>query len=201
MTRAFKELVLATHNAGKVEEFEQLLAPRGITLQSAADLGLGVPEETEVTFAGNALLKARAALASTGKVALADDSGLEVFALEGAPGVNTADWAETGQGRDFTLAMTRVHDALDQAGAAEPWAARFTCVLAFVTPEGEEHLFEGRVKGRVVWPMRGRVGHGYDPIFQPDGDPRTFAEMTSDEKNALSHRAQAIRRFVGWLDG
>jgi XTP/dITP diphosphohydrolase len=201
MTRAFKELVLATHNAGKVEEFEQLLAPRGITLQSAADLGLGVPEETEVTFAGNALLKARAALASTGKVALADDSGLEVFALEGAPGVNTADWAETGQGRDFTLAMTRVHDALDQAGAAEPWAALFTCVLAFVTPEGEEHLFEGRVKGRVVWPMRGRVGHGYDPIFQPDGDPRTFAEMTSDEKNALSHRAQAIRRFVGWLDG
>lgn len=190
------DILFASHNAGKVEEVRQMLGPRGINVVSAADLGLPVPEETEDSFVGNALLKARAACAATGLTALADDSGLCVAALDGAPGVWTADWAETESGRDFGVAMARTHDAIVARGAAEPWLAAFVCVMALVEAEGRETVFEGRVEGRLVWPLRGALGHGYDPMFQPHGEDRTFAEMTFAEKNALSHRGRALRAVL-----
>ena len=177
-----------------------LLGPHGVEVVSAADLGLPEPAETESTFLGNARIKARAAVAATGLPALADDSGIMVDALGGDPGVRTADWAETpgsGSGsRDFLLAMTRTHDALVASGAPEPWTARFVSVLVLAWPGGEERSFEGRVEGRVVWPPRGPMGHGYDPIFVPEGRGETFAEMTAEEKNALSHRGRSMRAFA-----
>ena len=186
-------LLLATHNGGKLEEVRALLP--GLDVVSAADLDLPEPAETEDTFLGNARIKARAAAQATGLPALADDSGIEVDALGGAPGVRTADWAETPTGRDFMLAMTRTHDALLAAGAPQPWTARFVSFLVLAWPDGEEASFEGRAEGQVVWPPRGPQGHGYDPVFVPEGDTRTFAEMTPDEKNALSHRGKSIRAF------
>jgi XTP/dITP diphosphohydrolase len=189
-------LLLATHNRGKVEEVRALLAPHGIALTSNADHGLPEPEETEATFLGNARIKARAAAGATGLPALADDSGLEVDALGGAPGVRTADWAEGPGGRDFLRAMTRAHAALLASGAPEPWTARFVSVLVLAWPDGREESFEGRAEGRIVWPPRGALGHGYDPVFVPEGHARTFAEMTAEEKNALSHRGASIRAFV-----
>ncbi len=196
MTRLTGHLLLATHNRGKVEEVRALLAPHGVTLTSNADHGLPEPEETEDSFLGNARIKARAAARATGLPALADDSGLEVDALGGAPGVRTADWAETPQGRDFGLAMARAHEALLASGAPEPWTARFVSVLVLAWPDGREQSFEGRAEGRVVWPPRGPLGHGYDPVFVPEGHERTFAEMTAEEKNALSHRGKSIRAFA-----
>lgn len=196
MTRLSGPLLLATHNQGKVEEVRALLAPHGIALSSNADHGLPEPEETEDTFLGNARIKARAAAQATGLPALADDSGLEVEALGGLPGVRTADWAETPAGRDFGLAMARAHDALLASGAPEPWRARFVSVLVLAWPDGREESFEGRAEGRVVWPPCGPLGHGYDPVFVPEGFERTFAEMTAEEKNALSHRGKSIRAFV-----
>lgn len=189
-------LVLATHNRGKVEELAALLAPYGITLTSNADHGLGEPEETEETFVGNARIKAQTAARATGLVALADDSGLEIEALGGAPGVHTADWAEGPGGRDFVRAMRRAHEALVASGASEPWRARFCCTLVLAWPDGREAVFEGTVPGRIVWPMRGDRGHGYDPVFQPDGHELTFGEMDRWEKNRMSHRGEAMRRFV-----
>lgn len=196
MRRLAGPLVLATHNKGKVEEMRALLAPHGIALTSNADHRLPEPEETEDTFLGNARIKARAAAAATGLPALADDSGLSVDALGGAPGVRTAEWAEGPGGRDFGRAMTRAHDALLAAGAPEPWTARFVSVLALAWPDGHEESFEGVAEGRVVWPPRGALGHGYDPVFVPEGHERTFAEMTGEEKNALSHRGRSVRAFV-----
>jgi XTP/dITP diphosphohydrolase len=128
--------------------------------------------------------------------ALADDSGIEVEALGGAPGVRTADWAETPGGRDFLHAMRRTHEALLASGAPEPWRARFVSVLVLAWPDGHEEAFEGEVRGRVVWPPRGALGHGYDPVFVPEGETRTFAEMTGAEKNALSHRGRSMRAFA-----
>jgi XTP/dITP diphosphohydrolase len=189
-------LLFATHNAGKVEEVRALLAPHGVRVESAAERGLPEPAETEETFLGNARLKARAACAATGLPALADDSGIAVDALDGAPGVRTADWAETPAGRDFLVAMTRTHEALLAAGAPEPWGARFVSVLVLAWPDGEEAVFEGIAEGRVVWPPRGALGHGYDPVFVPEGETRTFAEMTPEEKNARSHRGRSIRAFA-----
>lgn len=193
-------LLLATHNRGKVEEMRALLAPHGVEVVSAADMGLPEPAETESTFLGNARIKARAAVAATGLPALADDSGIMVDALGGEPGVRTADWAETPGGapggRDFLLAMTRTHDALLASRAPEPWTARFVSVLVLAWPGGEERSFEGAVEGRVVWPPRGPLGHGYDPIFVPEGREETFAEMTAEEKNALSHRGRSMRAFA-----
>jgi XTP/dITP diphosphohydrolase len=188
-------LVIATGNAGKLEEMRELLAPRGIAISSHRDHGLSDPEETEDSFLGNARIKAHAAAPALGLPALADDSGLEVEALDGAPGVRTADWAETPGGRDFLRAMTRTQEALVARGAAEPWAARFVSVLVLAWPDGHEESFRGEVNGRVIWPPRGVQGHGYDPIFVPEGETRTFAEMTHDEKNALSHRGRSIRAF------
>jgi XTP/dITP diphosphohydrolase len=152
--------------------------------------------ETETTFVGNARIKAHAAAQATGLPALADDSGLEVAALNGAPGVYTADWAETPNGRDFIMAMTRTHDALIAANAPEPWTARFCCTLVLAWPDGHDEVFEGHVNGALVWPRRGADGHGYDPMFQPQGESRTFAEMTHAEKNALSHRGAAIAALL-----
>jgi XTP/dITP diphosphohydrolase len=190
-------LVVATHNRGKLEEIADLLRPFGVVVTSNADHGLPEPEETEETFAGNAALKARAAARATGLPALADDSGLEVDALGGAPGVRSADWAETGRGgRDFGLAMERLHAALVASGAGEPWRGRFRCALVLAWPDGQEALFEGRIEGRIVWPGRGERGHGYDPVFLPDGFGRTFGEMDRWEKNRMSHRGEAFRRLV-----
>jgi XTP/dITP diphosphohydrolase len=188
-------LVLATHNAGKVREIGELLAPHGIEVIPAGDLGLPEPDETESTFAGNARIKAHAAAQAAILPALADDSGIEVDALDGDPGVRTADWAETAAGRDFALAMTRVRDRLVAVGAREPWRARFCCTLCLAWPDGEDQIFEGAVDGRVVWPMRGENGFGYDPMFIPDGHDRTFAEMEPTEKHAIDHRARAFIAF------
>ena len=193
MTRrlsAGDRLVIATHNAGKLREIAALIAPFGIAAVSAGDLGLPEPEETEPDFAGNARLKARAATTS-GLPALADDSGLCVEALGGAPGIYSARWA--GPGRDFSVAMARVHREL---GDTADWRAYFVCTLCLAWPDGGADTFEGRSDGRLVWPPRGANGFGYDPIFQPDGDDRTYGEMRPAEKHASNHRARAFALFT-----
>lgn len=198
MTRRFSgdRLVLASHNQGKLVEIGALLKPYGVTLVSAAELGLPVPEETESTFEGNARIKAQAAVAATGLPALADDSGLEIDALGGAPGVYSADWADTDGGRDFGMAMQRVWESLETARAPEPWRARFRSILVLAWPDGHDDVLDGTVEGRIVWPMRGAGGHGYDPIFEPEGFDETFGEMASGEKNRISHRATALSRLI-----
>jgi len=197
-------LLVATHNRGKLEEIAALLAPYGITCIGAGDLGLPEPAETETTFVGNARIKAHAAARATGLPALADDSGIEVEALGGAPGVYTADWAmRPGGGRDFVRAMTRTWAELETVSAPFPRRARFRATMVLAWPDGYDEVFEGKVDGQVVWPMRGRQGHGYDPMFQPDGHEITFAEMDPAEKNRISHRADAFaglaRRFAKGL--
>ena len=198
MTRRFDgaELVIATHNAGKRDEIAALLAPYQVTLTSNADHGLQEPEETETTFVGNARIKAHAAAKATGLPALADDSGIEIDALDGAPGVYTADWAETPQGRDFERAMRVTWDKLEAANAPEPRTARFCCTLVLAWPDGHDEVFAGVMPGRIVWPMRGDQGHGYDPIFQPDGFDTTFGEMDRWKKNEISHRADAFQKLI-----
>jgi XTP/dITP diphosphohydrolase len=214
MTRARRRLdqhrlVLATHNRGKVRELEQLLAPFGLEVVPAGDLGLPEPDETGTTFEENAALKARAAAAASGNVALGDDSGLAVDALDGAPGIHSARWA--GEGRDFRRAMERVEKGLQARGAAAPddRRAAFVAALCLAWPDGHAECVEGRVEGTLVWPPRGEKGFGYDPMFQPDGHERTFAEMTPEEKHGrqpgkigLSHRARAFAALVeACLDG
>jgi XTP/dITP diphosphohydrolase len=189
-------LLVATHNRGKLEEIAALLAPYPVQVLSAADLGLAEPAETEETFLGNARIKAHAAARASGLPALADDSGIEVDALGGAPGVHTADWAETPTGRDFVQAMTRTWEALERAGAPHPRTARFRCTLVLAWPDGHEEVFEGKIEGRCVWPMRGDQGHGYDPMFQPDGYAVTLGEMDRWEKNRISHRADAFAKMA-----
>ncbi len=189
-------LLVASHNTGKIEEIADLLAPFGISVTSAAAHGLPEPDETETTFVGNARIKAHAAAKATGLPALADDSGIEIDALDGAPGVYTADWAETPNGRDFVMAMTKTHQMLEDRQAPQPRTARFCCTLVLAWPDGHDEVFEGRMPGRIVWPMRGAQGHGYDPIFQPDGYDITFGEMDRWEKNRISHRARAFEKLV-----
>ncbi len=191
-----KRLVVASHNEGKVREIGELLAPLGIVPVSAGSLGLPEPDETEQTFAGNALLKARAAAQASGMTALADDSGLEVFALDGAPGIYSARWS--GPDKDFKLAMEKVERALAAKGAADR-GARFVCALALVRPDGAERVFEGEVRGALVWPPRGDKGFGYDPMFVPEGGALTFGEMAPDAKHAISHRARAFEKLVAAL--
>jgi XTP/dITP diphosphohydrolase len=189
-------LVVATHNNGKLEEIASLIRPISVSVKGAAELNLAEPEETETTFVGNARIKAHAAAQATGLPSLSDDSGIEIDALEGAPGVYTADWAETPNGRDFVMAMTKANDMLEQRRAANPRTARFCCTLVMAWPDGHDEVFPGIMPGQVVWPMRGDQGHGYDPIFQPDGYDMTFGEMDRWEKNKISHRADAFRKLV-----
>lgn len=185
--------VLASHNTGKIKELESLLRPRGIALLGAAGLGLDEPDETESTFEGNAALKARAAWTATGLTCLSDDSGLSVDALDGKPGVLSARWA--GSARDFNVAMRRVHEALLSSCDADR-TARFVCVVALCRADGAVTHYRGEVVGQIVWPPRGEAGFGYDAIFQPHGDERTFAEMSAVEKQAMSHRGRALAALI-----
>ena len=193
---AEKRLLVATHNAGKLDEMRALLAPYGVEVVGAAEVGLAEPVETEDTFVGNARIKARAAVEATGLPALADDSGITVDALDGAPGVYTADWAETGSGRDFGMAMARTWSELLASGAPAPFHAQFRCTLVLMWPDGHDEVFEGVLPGQVVWPPRGAEGHGYDPIFQPEGHDITLGEMSTEMKNSLSHRGRAVRKLI-----
>ena len=190
------ELVIASHNKGKVRETGELLAPFGFRVRSAAEFGLDEPEETESTFEGNARIKAHYTAKATGLPALSDDSGIEVDALGGAPGVYTADWAETPNGRDFPMAMTKVWTLLEEKNAPTPRTARFRCTLCLAWPDGHDEIFAGKVEGQVVWPMRGSLGFGFDPVFLPDGEKETFGEMDHAKKHAMSHRADAFAKLV-----
>lgn len=194
-------LLVATHNAGKLEEIASLMEPFGVRVVGASEKGLPEPEETEASFLGNARIKAHAATRATGLPALADDSGIEIDALGGAPGVYTANWAETETGRDFVRAMTRAHEALLASAVPPPWTARFSCTLVLAWPDGHDEVFAGTVEGRIVWPMRGHDGHGYDPIFQPDRYDITFGEMDRWQKNRISHRADAFAGLVAGCFG
>ena len=188
-------LLVATHNKGKLEEIAAMFQERGLKVLSNSDFGLGEPEETETTFVGKARIKAHAAAKATGQVALADDSGVCVIDLDGAPGVYTADWTEVEGGRDFMRGMTRVYEELLASGAPAPWKAYFASTLVIAWPDGHDKVFEGRVDGQIVWPPRGTNGHGYDPIFQPEGSDLTFGEMEANEKNSMSHRARAFEKL------
>lgn len=187
---------MASHNAGKLREIGDLLAPFGKSVVSAGELGLPEPAETETTFVGNARIKAHAAAQGSGLPALSDDSGLSVVALDGDPGVYTADWAETDNGRDFAMAMEKVWRKLQEKSAPEPWSAAFHCTLCLAWPDGHDEIFDGKVEGHLTWPMRGDEGFGFDPMFVPDGHERTFGEMPYAEKAPISHRAVAFELFV-----
>ena len=189
------KLVIASHNKGKVSEIAALLAGRGLDVVSAAELDLPEPVETGTTFFANAELKARAAADLSGYPALADDSGLCVDALNGDPGVYTADWAETPTGRDWNLAMRKVEDALVAKGPDAGRDAHFVCVLALAWPDGHVEWFEGRAEGKLTWPPRGQVGFGYDPVFVPLGHDQTYAELAPEQKHAISHRADAFAKL------
>jgi len=183
-------ICLASHNAGKVAENAALLSEQGITVVSAQALGLPEPAETETTFLGNARIKALAAAQATGMVALADDSGFSVASLDGAPGVYTADWAETPTGRDYALAMRKVEKLARHDRDGRAW---FSCALVLAWPDGHTEGVLGEVHGTWVWPPRGDRGFGYDPMFAPDGKTATFGEMDPAEKHRISHRAAAFR--------
>lgn len=191
-----RKIVLASHNQGKLREIADLLEPMGIEVISAADLGLEEPDETEDNFAGNARIKAHYAAKETGLPAISDDSGIEIDALDGAPGVYTADWAETPNGRDFPMAMTKVQRLLDEKEAPHPRTARFVCTLCIAWPDGEDEIYRGEVSGQLVWPMRGALGFGFDPVFQPDGETITFGEMDPARKHTMSHRADAFAKML-----
>ncbi|MDE1937843.1 MAG: RdgB/HAM1 family non-canonical purine NTP pyrophosphatase [Alphaproteobacteria bacterium] len=186
-------LLVASHNPGKVREIAALLAPHGVGVRGAAELGLEEPEETGTTFAENAALKARTAAAASGLVALADDSGLSVAALDGAPGIYSARWA--GPKKDFSAAMARVEREL-QERVVQDRSAKFVCALALATPQGDVEIFEGEVHGQLVFPPRGGKGFGYDPIFVAEGLTQTFGEIDPAQKHAISHRARAFEKFA-----
>lgn len=196
--RPFDKLVLATHNKGKVREIADLMRPLGVAVVSAGELGLPEPIENAPDFAGNARIKALASAKASGLPALSDDSGLAVDALDGAPGIYAARWAEKpkleGGGRDFDMAMWHVHDQISRKGG--PPAARFICALCLAYPDGRSDVYEGTVEGKIVWPPRGDKGFGYDAIFQAQGDRQTFAEISPAAKHAKSHRADAFAKFL-----
>ena len=194
-------LVIATHNAGKLKEIGALLVPYGVQCISAGALGLPEPAETGKTFAENALIKARAAAQASGLPALSDDSGLCVNALGGRPGVYTADWAERQwfegkPGRDWYMAMGKIEGLLAELGPGADRSCHFACVLALAWPDGSSAVYEGRAAGTLTWPPRGTMGFGYDPVFVPPGEHRTFAELDPVEKHAISHRADAFAKLV-----
>ena len=195
------KLVIATHNAGKLKEISALLSPFGMECISAGSLGLPEPAETGTTFVENALIKARAAAEAAQIPALADDSGLSVAALDGRPGVYTADWAERQwfegkAGRDWFMAMGKVEGMLQALGSDADRACWFSCVLAIAWPDGEHAVYEGRVDGTFSWPPRGDKGFGYDPVFVPQDREQTFAEIDPEEKHRISHRAAAFAKLV-----
>jgi XTP/dITP diphosphohydrolase len=202
-----KKIVVASHNEGKLREFADLMGPFGLEAKSAKEFGLAEPDETGTTFEENAYIKAFAAASATGLPSLSDDSGLVIDALGGAPGVYTANWAETPDGtRDFGMAMQRAEVAMQEVGAVEPAqrTGRFVAVICLAWPDGEAEYFRGEAEGTLVWPPRGDSGFGYDPVFLPEGQTRTFGEMTAEEKHgwkpgqatALSHRARAFQKFA-----
>ena len=202
-----RTIVVASHNAGKIAEIADLIGPFGFSARSAAELKFAEPDETGTTFEENAAIKALASARASGMPALSDDSGLVVDALDGAPGVYTANWAEREDGsRDFAMAMEKVERALAERGATSPdqRSGRFVSVLCLAWPDGHTEMFRGEVEGTIVWPPRGTKGFGYDPVFQPEGFDTTFGEMSSEEKHgwkpgdaqALSHRARAFKIFV-----
>jgi XTP/dITP diphosphohydrolase len=190
-------LVLASHNKGKLREIAELVVPFGLNVKSAGELGLPEPEETESTFEGNALLKARAAADASGLPALADDSGLCVAALDGAPGIYSARWA--GEAKDFAAAMARVERELKEKKAPDR-SAKFVCALALAMPKGAHEIFLGEVQGRLEFPPRGTRGFGYDPIFVMDGMTETFGEIDPELKHSISHRAQAFAKLQQALE-
>ncbi len=194
-----QKIIIATHNKGKLEEFTELFKPHGVTTFSAGGLGLPEPEETEDNFRGNAKIKALSAMTHSGLISISDDSGLCVDALNGDPGVYTADWA--GPTRDWNLAMRLVEEKLQAAGASKPEQRKgqFKCTLCVMWPDGVERYYEGVAPGTLVWPPRGALGHGYDPVFMPDGQLQTFAEMTHEKKNTLSHRGRALEKLLSDL--
>ena len=198
MTRKFEgdRLLVATHNTGKLAEISEILAPFGVSVVGAGEMDLPEPEETEDTFVGNARIKAHAAAKATGLPALSDDSGITIDALDGAPGVYTADWAETGNGRDFMMAMTRAHNEITAKGPDAPRTAQFRCTLVIAWPDGHDEVFEGVMPGSLIWPIRGDAGFGYDPMFVPEGRELTCAEMPKEEKNKISHRGRAVAQFI-----
>lgn len=189
-------LVVASHNPGKLREIADLIRPYGLTAVSAGELGISEPEETEGTFAGNARLKALHSARTASLPALSDDSGLEVGALGGQPGIYSARWA--GPAKDFDVAMRTVSDRVREVGGwiGEGPVANFTAALCLAFPDGSNEVFEGRVFGRLVWPPRGDKGFGYDPMFLPDGERQTFGEMEPARKHTISHRARAFARLV-----
>jgi XTP/dITP diphosphohydrolase len=202
-----RKIVVASHNEGKLREFADLIAPFGFEAKSAKEFGLPEPDETGTTFEENAYIKAHAAALATRLPALSDDSGLVIDALGGQPGVNTANWAEGEDGkRDFMRAMKRAEDALQAAGATSPdkRKGRFVAVLCLTYPDGQAEYFRGEAEGKLIWPPRGDLGFGYDPVFVPDGYDKTFGEMTAEQKHgwkpgqehALSHRARAFQKFA-----
>jgi XTP/dITP diphosphohydrolase len=188
-------LVIASHNQGKVREINELVRPFGIEAVSAGALALPVPIEDENSFMGNATIKALAAARASGLPALADDSGMEIAALGGRPGVHTADWAETPAGRDFYMAMDRIRGELERSGSDDR-SARFVCCLCLAWPDGLVEAFLGSVAGSLTFPPRGTMGFGFDPIFVPQGYDKTFAELDPETKHAISHRADAFRKLV-----
>jgi XTP/dITP diphosphohydrolase len=190
------KLVIASHNKGKLREIAALLVPFGVTTISAGDLGYDEPDETEDSFVGNARIKAHFAAEKSGLPALSDDSGITVEALDGAPGVYTADWAETPNGRNYPKAMTKVWSKLEDIDAPEPRLAQFRATLCLAWPDGHDEIFEGIALGRLVWPMRGALGFGFDPMFLPEGQVETFGEMDPTKKHGISHRADAFARLV-----
>ena len=201
MNKVGDKLVIATHNAGKLREIRELLAPYGIECLGAAELDLPEPEETGNSFVDNAELKARQAADLSGLPALADDSGLSVDALHGMPGIFSARWAEDEAGnRDFARAMERVNREVTEAGEDAGHDAHFVCALSLAWPDGAIETFEGKVHGTLTWPPRGERGFGYDPVFVATGMEQTFAEIDPAEKHAISHRADAFRQLVAFLD-
>jgi XTP/dITP diphosphohydrolase len=202
-----RKIVVASHNDGKLREFADLMAPFGFEAKSAKQFGLPEPDETGTTFEENAYIKAHAAASATGLPALSDDSGLCIDALDGQPGVYTANWAELPDGkRDFAMAMQRAEVAMQEVGASSPdrRTGRFVAVICLAWPDGHAEYFRGEAEGHLVWPPRGDKGFGYDPVFLPQGHEKTFGEMAAQEKhgwkpgqaNALSHRARAFQKFA-----